>query len=233
LSADVPETPEYREKVAVTRVNLALALEPTEPLAAKQAYLEALELQESLVAGDPEVPEYRLDLGRTLYALAGLNLKQGVLGEARRLLERAITHHRAALEFNGRNQTSRDFLRDDYGVLTIILVRLKDHDQAARAARELPRLVPDQAIEYARAAAFLARCVELATEDGHLAEADRVRCAEEYGGRAVALLRQGFQAGLLKDPAVLDQAEFRALRDRRDFQRLHSDWRRAARTGVG
>jgi hypothetical protein len=124
-------------------------------------------------------------------------------------------------------------LRDDYGVLTIILVRLKVHNEAARAALELPRLVPDHAMEYASAAAFLARCVELAREDEHLAEADRGRCVEEYGGRAVALLRQGFQAGLLKDPAVLERTEFGALRDRQDFQRLRSDWRRAAKTGVG
>jgi serine/threonine-protein kinase len=233
LSADVPETPEYREKVAVTRVNLALALEPAGPLAAKQAYLAALELQQSLVTGYPRVPEYRLALGRTLYSLAGLDFKQGELGEARRLLERAIPHHRAALEFNGRSQTSRDFLRDDYGVLTVILVRLKDHEEAARAALELPRLIPDQPIEYARAAEFLARCVELATEDAHLAESDRGRCAEEYGGRAVALLRQGFQAGLLKAPSLLDKPELRVLRDRQDFQRLRSDWRRAAKIGVG
>ena len=69
------------------------------------------------------MPEYRLALGRTLYSPPGLHFKQGELAAARRLLEQAIPHHRAALEFNHRSQAGRDYLRDDYGVLTVVLVR--------------------------------------------------------------------------------------------------------------
>ena len=146
----------------------------------------------------------------TLYSLSGLHFKQGELAAARRLLEQAIPHHRAALEFNRRNQAGRDYLRDDYGVLAVVLVRLREHDAAAKAALELPRVVPDQATEYLRAAAFLAQCVELVVKDERLASADRERRAEEYGGEATAVLRQGVQSGHISDPALLDQAGFRA-----------------------
>jgi len=111
-----------------------------------------------------------------------------------------------------------------------VLVRLREHDAAAKAALELPRVVPDQPTEYLRAAAFLAQCVALVTKDERLASADRERRAEEYGGEATAVLRQGVQAGHISDPTVLDQPGFRALIDRPDFQRLRS---KLQQTGQG
>jgi eukaryotic-like serine/threonine-protein kinase len=233
LASEVARIPDYPQKLAVTRLNLALLLESRNPLAAKQIYHQALDAQESLLSLFPDVPEYRLALGRTLYSLSGLHFKQGELAAARRLLEQAIPHHRAALEFNRRNQAGRDYLRDDYGVLTVVLVRLREHDAAAKAALELPRLVSDQATEYLRAAAFLARCVELATKDERLTAADRERRAEEYGGEATAVLRQGVQAGHISDPALLDQAGFRALINRPDFQRLRSELQQTGQGRAG
>ena len=233
LASEVAGMPDYPQKLAVTRLNLALLLEPRNPLAAKQIYHQALDAQESLLSLFPDVPEYRLALGRTLYSLSGLHFKQGELADARRLLERAIPHHRAALEFNRRNQVGRDYLRDDYGVLAVVLVRMREHEAAAKVALELPRLVPDQATEYLRAAAFLAQCVELATKDGRLAAADRERLVEQYGGEAVAVLRKGVQEAHISDPALLDQAGFRALRERSDFHRLRSGLQQASQGRAG
>src|SRR5262249_3243281 len=151
-----PDVPDYLHKLAVTRLNLALVLEPSDPHAARQVYRDALAAQEMLSARFPEVSEFRLALGRTLYTLAGLLARQAELTEARRLLEQAIDHHRVALELNSRNDSSREYLRDDYGVLAVVLLRLDDHVQAAQAAGELTRILPDHAYEYARAAGFLA-----------------------------------------------------------------------------
>jgi len=233
LASEVAGIPDYPQKLAVTRLNLALLLESRNPLAAKQIYHQARDAQESVLSLFPDVPEYRLALGRTLHSLSGLHFKQAEHVDARRLMEQAIPHHRAALEFNRRNQAGRDYLRDDYGVLTVVLVELREHDAAAKAALELPRLVPDQATEYLRAAAFLARCVELATKDERLTVADRERRAEEYGGEAAAVLRQGVQAGHISDPALLDQAGFRALIDRPDFQRIRSELQPRAQGRAG
>jgi tetratricopeptide (TPR) repeat protein len=228
LASEFAGTPDYHQKLAVTRLNLALLLESRNPMVAKQIYHQALEGQESLLSLFPDVPEYRLTLGRTFYSLAGIHFKQGELAAARRLLEQAIPHHRAALEFNRRNQAGREYLRDDYGVLTVVLVQLKEHEAATKTARELPKLVPDQATEYLRAAAFLAQCVELVTKDERLATFERELRAKQYGGEAAAVLLEGVQAGLIRDPAVLDQASFRTLKAHPDFQRLLSRLRQTA-----
>jgi tetratricopeptide (TPR) repeat protein len=233
LSREVAGVPGYLQKLAVTRLNLALLLESKNPPAARQIYREAMDVQESLSASFPDVPEYRQALGRTQYALAGLHFKQGELAEARRLLEQAIGHHRAALEFNDRNQASRDFLRDDYGVLAVILVRLKQHREAAKAAVELPRLLPDQAIEYLRASAFLVECALLASHDETLGPAEQDRCRADYQNQALTLLRQGVQAGVLKSPAVLDLPEFQSLREHPDFPRLRADAIHATKSRPG
>jgi eukaryotic-like serine/threonine-protein kinase len=233
LASEIAGIPDYHQKLAVTRLNLALLLELRNPGAAKQIYHQALDEQESLLSLFPDVPEYRLALGRTLYSLSGLHFKQGEFATARMLLERAIPQHRAALDFNRRNQAGRDYLRDDYGVLTVVLVRLRDHDTAAKTALELPRVVPDQATEYLRAAAFLAQCVELVTKDERLAAADRERRADQYGGEAATVLLQGVHAGYISDPAVLDQPGFRALMDRPDFQRLRSKLQQTAQGRAG
>ncbi len=233
LAGEVAGIPDYHQKLAVTRLNLALLLEAGNPEAAKPIYHQALDAQEFLLSRFPDVPAYRLALGRTLYSLAGLHFKQGELAAARWLLEQAIPHHRAVLEFDRRNQAGRDYLRDDYGVLTVVLVRLREHDAAAQAALELPRVVPDQATEYLRAAAFLAQCVELVAKDERLTAADREHLAEKYGAAAVTVLRQGVQAGHISDPAVLDRAGFRALVDRPDFQRLRSELQQTTRGRAG
>jgi tetratricopeptide (TPR) repeat protein len=233
LAREVTCIPDYHQKLAVTRLNLALLLESRKAMEAKQLYQQALDEQDYLLNRFPDVPEYRLALGRTLYLLSGLLFKQSELAAARRLLEQAIPHHRATLDLNRRNQAGRDYLRDDYGVLTVVLVRLGEHEEAAKIAQELPRVVPDQATEYLRAVAFLAKCVELATKDERLAPADRRLGAERHGGKAAAILFQGIQAGYIRDPAVLDQADFRPLMDRPDFQRLLSTLKQIARGRVG
>ncbi len=118
-------------------------------------------------------------------------------------------------------------------MLTVVLVRLREHDAAAQAALELPRVVPDQATEYLRAAAFLAQCVELVAKDERLTAADRQPRAEKYGAAAVTVLRQGVQAGHIRDPAALEKAGFRALVDRPDFQRLRSELQQTTRGRAG
>jgi serine/threonine-protein kinase len=233
LRDDFPEFPDYRQKIALTKLNLALVLEKTDLPAAERTYRDALDIQESLAASFPRVFEYRLALGRTLYTFAGLHIRRGELANARRLLERAILQHRAALEFNGRSYSCREFLRDDHGVLAVVLLRLGEHGLAAKAAAELPRILPDNAFEYARSAGFLAECAVQAKRDEKLEEAQRHEREEDYSRRAVDLLRRAFESGQLRDPTLLEQPEFRQLRSRDDFNRLKSDWKQATSHAVG
>jgi tetratricopeptide (TPR) repeat protein len=206
--------------LAVTRLNLAATLERTEPGAAVRAYREALADQERLTADYPEVPEYQQSLGRTLYSLARLLLAGGDASGARGHLSRAIRCHRAVLESDPRDHSAREFLRDDYAVLCIALIQSGSHRQASDAAAELPRVIPDDAREYFRAAAFLAQCASAAASDTTLSSAERDERAEAYARQAVNLLRRADDRRLIKDPQELRIPELGPLWPRDDFQEL-------------
>jgi serine/threonine-protein kinase len=215
LVADFPRSPDYRQALAVTRLNLGALLEAFDAAAATSAYGEALAVHERLTAEFPGVPEYRLALGRMLYSQARLLLAADDVSGARVLLARAIGYHQALLADEPRNQKVRTFLRDDYGVLCLALIRSGADVQAAAAAEELPRTLPDDAQEYLRAAGFLAECARLAATAANGAPRE-----DAYLQRAVALLRQAAQKRLLRDPKALQIKELAPLRMRAEFQEL-------------
>jgi tetratricopeptide (TPR) repeat protein len=220
LTAEFPRRPDYQLGLAVTRLNLASVLERVDVREAERTYRDALALHERLRADFPEVPEYRLDLGRTLYSLARLRLVGNDPAGARALLTRAIGMHRSLLELDHRGRQPREFLRDDQAVLCMALLRSGEHAQAADAAAELPRIIPEGPREYLRGAAFLAQCASEAASDPKIAESDRRARAEAYTRRAVGLLRQGVDEGWIKSPHELDINELAPLRPFEGFKHL-------------
>ena len=128
--------------------------------------------------------------------------------------------HRAVLESDNRSQPAREFLRDDQAVLCLSLLRLGAHVQAADAAVELPRIVPDGPREYLRAAAFLAQCATAAASDPKLPNSDRPARAEAHARRATGLLRQGVIEGWIKDPHELEIKDLAPLWPFDDFKAL-------------
>jgi len=223
LAAEFPRRPDYLRGLAVTQLNLAALLEGVNAREAEITYQDALAVHERLRAEFPEVPEYRLDLGRTLYSLATLQLKQLDGNDpdgARARLSRAIELHRSVLESDPRCQPCREFLRDDYAVLCIALIRSGKHAEAADAAAELPRIIPDGAGEYLRAADFLAQCATAAASDTTLTGSGREKQAEAYARRAVGLLRRAADGRWIKDPQELWIKDLAPLWPREDFQEL-------------
>jgi hypothetical protein len=197
--------------LAVTRLNLASALEHTDPARAIGTYRDALAVQERLMAECPEVTEYQRALGRTLYSVALLLLNTGAseTGEARGHLSRAIRLHRATLDANDRSDLDRGFLRDDYRVLCVALVRAKAHAQAATLAEEFPRLMPDDPKETLRAAGFLGECEALAGSQG---------AGEKYARRAVELIRGAVDRHIINHSKELRIREIDPFRSRTDFK---------------
>ena len=137
------------------------------------------------------------------------------------LLERAIRHHRAALENDPRDRAVREFLRDDYSVLCLALLRAGSHKRAASTAEELPRVLPGELSEYLRAAAFLVESGVSVSSDPVLTDARRKEVAESYAVRAVGLLRRAADRRILTDPGALRIKELAPLRSREDFEQLH------------
>src|SRR5262249_45731194 len=72
--------------------------------------------------------------------------------------------------------------------------------EAAAAAEELPRLMPDDREQYLNTAALLARCAESVREDARLPEPRRSELEGAYGRRAVDLLRQAGDRGPIPGP---------------------------------
>jgi eukaryotic-like serine/threonine-protein kinase len=219
LVAGSLQRPDYRLSLAVTRLNLASVLESTDVREATRIYRDALSVQEHLTADFPDVAEYQSAQGRTLYSLARLQLGEGGDG-AVVLLDRAIRQHRLALENDPRDRAVREFLRDDFSVLCLALLRSVAHERAAKTAEELPKILPDDLSEYLRAAAFLVESADSASSDPVLTDARRKEVAESYAVRAVGLLRQAADRRLLADPDALRIKELAPLRSREDFERL-------------
>jgi hypothetical protein len=111
--------------------------------AAEHYHREAVAIRKKLVDDFPNVPDFRSELGASLNNLAMVRKDRGDLAEARQFLEQAVGHQQAARKTNPGNATYRQFLRNHYWELTEVLVRMKEHAEAAKAAAELPGVFPN------------------------------------------------------------------------------------------
>jgi hypothetical protein len=153
----------------------------------------------------PDVPAYRVDLGRA-YARLALILHEDP-AEARPLAQRAVREHVTALESSPDSPNYRKDLWGDEVILSEILLRLGAIDAAALAAEELPRLVPDNLKSYQYAVDRLTRCAR-ASEDHR----------SDYEARAVRALEEAVKRRVIRDARQLE--EFRALKHLDDFRKL-------------
>jgi serine/threonine-protein kinase len=220
LVAHFPDVPVYRKELANTRSNLAIVLARGEKWeAAEGAWRQALAGYEQLAHDDPDVPDYEGGEGRVLGNLGWLCLQRQDLGRARTYLEQGIGHVRAALRPNPQDPGNRQALRDQEEYLAETLVRQGHHADAAGAAEQMAAVFPDKAQDHVLAAGFLARCMALAADDRHLAEADRRAAQARYGDQALEQLRQAVAHGFT-DAGRLTRPPFEPLRRRDDFQKL-------------
>jgi serine/threonine-protein kinase len=178
----------------------------------------ALVALDSLAAVAPEVPAYHLALGRGHYQLARLWADRGRPAEAVRSYQAAIACHRALLDDGTGDEVARSALGDDLAAQARLLRAQGDRAGAAGAAEELARLQPGSAGRVLDAAAILAGCAQPAGSDGRT----------EYLDRALRVLAQAVDRGILRDPSALDQDDFAPLRARADFQALRRGLERRA-----
>src|SRR5262249_19757124 len=151
------QRPDYRQHLALMRLNLGILLAETgHPIEAESSFQAALTALEKLVAEHPRVPEYQGALGRALDSLAMLHYQRGQRAEVREHLEEAIRHNRLALQGSARNLDYLEFLFRDYAYLAQVLADRGDHVGSAKAVEEMIRLNPKDADAHRRAARFLA-----------------------------------------------------------------------------
>jgi WD40 repeat protein/tetratricopeptide (TPR) repeat protein len=187
---------------------------------AEQALLRALTIRERLVKESPEVPDLHSDLGATLNDLGIVLRDSGRLKEARRLLEEAVTHQRAALQKNPGHPTYRLFLRIHYFYLAETLVRSGDHAEASRLAGRVVQGAPDPRMGGFWGAGLLARCMTLVEKDPRLSAERRRQLGQSYGDAALKFLRQAIEGGFKITGSLKDHPDLKPLRGRPDFQKL-------------
>jgi tetratricopeptide (TPR) repeat protein len=225
-AADFPHVPRYRQDLARAQFNLGTQLQMTGKRSeAEKAYEDARAVQERLVADYPTRTDYASNLAITLNNLAEVVRDRGALAEARGHVERAIELQRRAIAGSPQNPLYPRFLQAHHIVLAETLLRQKDHAAAAQAAEELQRLAAGRWQATYDAACLVARCVPLAEADAGRPEADRQRLAQEYAGRAVALLRQAVGQGFTDADHLARDSDFASVRSRADFHQVLAELR--------
>jgi tetratricopeptide (TPR) repeat protein len=160
-----------------------------------------------LAERQPSVPQYQSDLGRVYYQLAEIVMEHPDKAHAQAL--QAVRYQAAALNLSPKSLDYRRWLWDDYVILSEILLRLGRIEPAARAAEELPRLIPDQLLTYLFVANRLTRCADASKGQ-----------TPDYQARAVQAIGSAVKDGVIHDAKQLEHKEFRPLKARQDFRRL-------------
>jgi hypothetical protein len=172
-----------------------------------------------LVNDYPSVPRFHHELGEVLHGLAMSLSASKKPVEARALLEQALLQQQNAVKLEPRNPGYRSQLRSRYYWLARVLLDLKEHTEAAKAAVALGEHA-DFPFDSLVAAKLLAECVLRAEEDLRLPVEKRKEAADAYGSKAVAILQAATQKGRLNAESLRQDKDFDPLRSRKDFNNL-------------
>jgi tetratricopeptide (TPR) repeat protein len=190
-------------------------------VAAAKLLGESVAIRTRLADDFPANPNYASDAGRTLEWLGGALRNQGRLDESVQRLREAVRRQRAALAMRPKDRVIRDLCCNHQANLAFTLLRMCRHAEAADAARELPRLAPDNPAVLLQAARLLSGCVALAEWNPGSPFPVGLVLAWAYGSEAIALARAAVAKGLV-DPALVlsSDPDLAPLRGRDEFRLL-------------
>jgi eukaryotic-like serine/threonine-protein kinase len=211
----------YRSKIALTLDSLGEVSEKTgRKPEAELALRRSADLRSVLTKEYPTQPWQFIQLGNMLARLAKLAADRGDLVAVRTLEEQALSSKRAGLALAPRSSFHIESAIATHVDLIETLIRLREHEVAAKAISELISFSPDSGPHCFRAGSFLARCVPLAEADAHLVGGRRADLARAYADRAIDLLRQSLSKGYRDIEALKSDRSFDILRSRVDFREL-------------
>jgi len=221
LAAAEPSMPNYRSKAALTLESVSEVLEKTgRKPEAERALRRCADLRLQLTKDFPAQPHQFIQLGNMLARLADLAADRGDLAAARRLEEQSVAGTRAGLALAPRYTDFLEAASTNHIALIETLIRLHEHEDAAKAVSELLSFSPDSGPQCFRAGSLVARCVPLAAADARLTDARRKELAKTYADRAVELLREAKQQGHQDIEVLKSDHSFDSIRSRADFQVL-------------
>lgn len=221
LTADFPAVPTYRHELAASHNDLGTFLaNQGRPQEAEASVREALGLWQKLTSDFPTAGDYANNTAVMLITLARHKNVAKEHVEAKKLLDQARPHHRAALQAYPKHRLYRQALRDNYLFMCKALSGLGDHAALATEAEELARFGFDLAGDANQATGFVASCVLLSQRDEKLTESKRRQLASNYADRALVLLRRAIANGFRDSTNLLKNSDLDPLRNRPDFQKL-------------
>jgi WD40 repeat protein/tetratricopeptide (TPR) repeat protein len=224
LAADVPavaDGPTVRALRGKTLNNLGILLAKADKKsAAEKVFREAAAIRTRLADENPKNPDHASDAGRSLGWQGYMLRVLGQLEESARVLREAVRRQRVALALRPKSRVFRDLCCNHLDTLATTLLRRGRHADAADAARELPRLAPDDPAVLLCAARLLAGCVALAERNPGFPDAVGWIRARGYGGEAIALARTAVARGLADTAPLRSDPAFDPLRGRDEFRRL-------------
>jgi len=209
LVDDAPNFPTHRMDLAVVACEVAYLLAASNASAAESVARAALQSVAKLADHQPPIPSYMDALGRAYYEMAQLFMMIKKAEDARSAIEQSIRYHSQARDLRPESDQYRAHLYAALGLSSRILLELGETAMAAKAAEELPRLLPEDVRSYYNAAAFLTKCQSASKDEG-----------QDYGRRAVSVLQNAAENGLIKEAKQLNFKEFHELKEREDFRRL-------------
>lgn len=209
LVHDAPAYPAYLTRRARVRVDLNALLADTDPEAAEIQMRGSVGDLQTLVDTHPDAAEYLAALGRARYHLARFLLAHARPADAAAEAAAAVELHRRVLRAWPGSETDRLHLFEALSALAFAEIDAGRPAEAAAAADELPRALPQKPEAHLQAAALLVRLAEVdsAAADAHL-------------DRAVRILTDAVAREVIVSPDDLDLDALRPLQSRADFLRL-------------
>jgi serine/threonine protein kinase/WD40 repeat protein/tetratricopeptide (TPR) repeat protein len=224
LAADFPsaaDTPTFRTSRGATHHNLGTLLARTgDPSGAERLLRQAAAARARLADDFPAKPDYASEAGRSLEWLGGALRDLGKLDESARVFREAIRRQDAALGRRPTDTVFRELCCNHQANLAVVLLRMTRHGEAAAAARELPRLAPDDPAGLLQAARLFSSCVKVTEQDRGLSSSVRLRLTRAYSRDAIALARRAVARGLTNAAALLADRDFDPVRNHDEFRLL-------------
>jgi tetratricopeptide (TPR) repeat protein len=230
LAKQFPKNLEFQREVARAYWGLGELFKEAGAMDKAKAAFRQAETVLVPIAND-KTPSFQSDLGYVLGHLGMLLRDAAELPEARQYSEKAVGLHQKVLKARPGDESIRQKLREDYGCLVEILVRLGKPEGAAKTAVAMAQDPPAGWEEAYSAAASLARCIPLLENAGPLPKDKRSKWARFLGDQGVRFLRLAIARGLADGAVVRKDEVFAPLRPREDFQRLLAELENKSQAG--
>jgi tetratricopeptide (TPR) repeat protein len=188
LARAKPGESRYRFNLGVSHENLGDFYWTTDRLDATPHYRRAVAVYAELIAAAPQDVAYRKSRSDCLLYLSAIFRQRGKLDEARGALALAVEDLKVARARAPQDDSLVASLGRAHYRLADVLLEMGDHAAAARAAAEVPRVIPRAWKPCLDAAKLVARCADAARNDRALSVTERQRQAQRYTEQARDLL---------------------------------------------